>query len=101
MSSITFCPIETSSNVCWSHLINDGITVTGDSVLVEWQGTGPSEGPRITQFTCSLDNQPAEICEHTDDNNEVKPTDFFVLLLSPRVNDEGFSNHPLTNINAA
>ena len=45
---------------CWVHLINNGITIRGNSVTVEWQGTGAGES---TTFTCQLDNRPAETCE--------------------------------------
>ena len=47
---------------CASHLINDGVTVTGDSVRVEWQGTGPSAANQNTEFTCDLDGQ-SEPCK--------------------------------------
>ena len=33
-------------------------------MFVEWQGTGPSEDNRITEFTCKLDDQTSEICEY-------------------------------------
>ena len=42
---------------CASHLINDGVTVTGDTVRVEWQGTGPSAANQITEFICVLDGK--------------------------------------------
>ena len=33
-----------------AHLINDGVTVDGDTVTVEWQGTGPSQANKNTQI---------------------------------------------------
>lgn len=45
---------------CWVHLINNGITIRGNSVTVEWQGTGAGES---TTFTCQLDNRSLETCE--------------------------------------
>ena len=49
--------------VCAAHLINDGVTVDGDTVTVEWQGTGPSQANQNTQFNCRLDNGTSESCE--------------------------------------
>ena len=46
---------------CWLHPINDGLTVTGDTVRLQWQGTGPSADNRATLFSCVLAGQ-AENC---------------------------------------
>jgi len=43
--------------ICAAHLINDGVTVDGDTVTVEWQGTGPSQANQNTQFFCVLDGK--------------------------------------------
>ena len=48
---------------CSAHLINDGVTVSGDAVNVEWQGTGPSEFDQITDFTCGLDGGSFNPCK--------------------------------------
>ena len=48
--------------ICSAHLINDGVTVVGNSVTVEWQGTGPSQSNRNTQFNCILDSEPRQCC---------------------------------------
>ena len=48
--------------VCSAHLTNDGVTVVENSVAVEWQGTGPSQTNRNTQFNCILDNQLIQFC---------------------------------------
>jgi len=45
---------------CWVHLINDGITITGDTVAVQWQATGPSADNRATIFRCTLDGRARE-----------------------------------------
>ena len=54
----------TDQSQCASHLINDGVTVSGDMVTVQWQGTGPSEQDQITQFTCIFDGAPEEPCKN-------------------------------------
>ena len=36
--------------VCAVHAVNDGLRISGDSVIVEWQGTGPS----VEGFLCQL-----------------------------------------------
>ena len=41
---------------CWLHLIHNGITITGDSVFVEWQGTGPNN-EQNKKFVCTLHGQ--------------------------------------------
>ena len=57
------CFIRTDQVVCSLHLINDGVTVEGNTVVVEWQGTGPTEANRITSFDCTLNNEATESCE--------------------------------------
>lgn len=42
------------SRPCDQHLINEGVVVDGDSVTVMWEGTGPSSGMPVTEFTCTL-----------------------------------------------
>ena len=36
------------------HLINDGITVTEDTITIEWQGTGPGANVIPLPFQCKL-----------------------------------------------
>ena len=52
-----------TTGVCSAHLINDGVTVEGRNVIVEWQGTGPSAKNRVDSFRCILDGGVAESCE--------------------------------------
>ena len=40
------------------HLINDGVTVNGDTATVEFASTGPT-----TTFRCSVDRQGFSPCE--------------------------------------
>ena len=40
------------------HLINDGVTVNGDTATVEFAGSGPT-----TTFRCRLDRQSFSPCE--------------------------------------
>ena len=40
------------------HLINDGVTVNGDTATVEFAGSGPT-----TSFQCNLDGQGFSPCE--------------------------------------
>ena len=49
--------------ICSAHLINDGVTVVGNSVTVEWQGTGPSQSNRNTQFNCILHSETRQSCK--------------------------------------
>ena len=56
---------STERIICYLHLINDGVTVTGDTVTVEWQGTGPTAANRITEFDCRLNNEGFQSCEWT------------------------------------
>ncbi|XP_064398055.1 uncharacterized protein LOC135344730 isoform X3 [Halichondria panicea] len=56
--------LDSISN-CWLHLINNGITITGDSVFVEWQGTGPNN-EQNKKFVCTLDNQIPISCTSSE-----------------------------------
>jgi hypothetical protein len=72
---------------CSAHLINDGVTVTGDTVFVEWQGTGPSEANQNSDFICRLDSGQFNICSSTEGFMQ---TGLFVgshhLIIRPAVN---------------
>ena len=75
--------ITETTDVCWVHLINEGLTVVIEengsaSVTVQFQGTGPATNspPRIQEFECTLsnvteDNEMNEIfkrsCKHHRD----------------------------------
>ena len=48
--------------VAWAHLINQGVVVSGNSVTVEWQGTGPDPNNRVQSFQCSLDGGARSFC---------------------------------------
>ena len=43
---------------CTLHLINDGVTVAGDSATVEFSGRGPVRG-----FRCQLDKMEYDECK--------------------------------------
>ena len=45
--------------------------MTGNTVLIEWQGTGPSESNQNTDFTCRLDFGPFNRCELNHTTNEM------------------------------
>ena len=55
---------DTTSD-CWLHLINDGVTVMGDTVSVQWQGTGPYEifRCRINQLQPVQNRGQQQICK--------------------------------------
>ena len=63
LSFVLFTFYSTERIICYLHLINDGVTVTGDTVTVEWQGTGPTAANRITEFDCRLNNEGFQSCE--------------------------------------
>ena len=48
--------------VAWAHLINQGVVVSGNSVTVEWQGTGPDPNNIVQSFQCSLDGGACSFC---------------------------------------
>ena len=41
--------------MCSLHLVNEGVTVSGDNSTVEWQATGPYPYHKATHFTCWID----------------------------------------------
>lgn len=45
------------ANICTVHLINDGVTISGNTATVEFASTGPS-----ATFLCSLDRQDPVSC---------------------------------------
>lgn len=51
--------LSESPSFCGVHLINDGLTVTGDSVSVEFKGVPAAKLP----YRCKLDNQKGFDCE--------------------------------------
>ena len=52
-----------SINDCGAHLINQGVSVSGNSATVEWQGTGPDPDNRVQDFQCSLDGGASSSCK--------------------------------------
>ena len=50
--------ISSDPSFCTTHLINGGVTVSGDMATVEFAGTGPAE-----TFRCKLDTEPAFKCK--------------------------------------
>ena len=53
-----FLSYTASPNICTVHLINDGVTVNGNTATVEFASSGPT-----TSFQCSLDRQGFTACE--------------------------------------
>ena len=43
-------------------MINQGVVFSGNSVTVEWQGTGPDPNNRVQDFLCSLDGGEGSSC---------------------------------------
>jgi hypothetical protein len=41
---------------CDSHLINEGISVTGSSGVIMFEATGPTAASPVTNFDCSVTN---------------------------------------------
>ena len=50
--------ITSDPTFCTIHLINGGVTVSGDIATVEFTGTGPAE-----TFRCKLDTERAFACK--------------------------------------
>ena len=50
--------VTTDAERCTLHLINDGVTVTGDSATVEFTGRGPVKG-----YHCQLDKMEFYECK--------------------------------------
>ena len=53
--------ISSDPSFCTTHLINRGVTVTGDTATVDFTGTGPAE-----TFRCRLDTEPAFACKFSN-----------------------------------
>ena len=53
-----FLSYTANPNICTVHLINDGVTVNGNTATVEFASSGPT-----TSFQCSLDRQSFTACE--------------------------------------
>lgn len=51
--------VNTDGSACGAHLINDGVTVNGGRATVEFS----SSGLQVSEFQCSLDNAPPDICK--------------------------------------
>ena len=48
---------------CDVHLINDGLTIDGQTATIQVQGTGPSAANRITEFQCLFDSGDVFSCK--------------------------------------
>lgn len=59
---------NTETKTCWLHPINDGVTVSGNSVTIEWQAIGPSPDNRADMFRCRLDRDQSSTvdCEYSN-----------------------------------
>ena len=51
--------IPSFPEICTVNLINRGVTVSGDTAIIEFGGFGPAFG-----YRCSLDNGPPPRCEN-------------------------------------
>lgn len=51
------------TGLCDVHLINEGLTIDGQTVTVQVQGTGPSADTRITEFNCQFDSGEFAPCK--------------------------------------
>ena len=51
--------ITNDTQRCTLHLINDGVTVTGDTATVEFSGRGPVEG-----YYCRTNREDYYMCEY-------------------------------------
>ena len=48
---------------CDVHLINDGLTIDGQTATIQVQGTGLSAANRITEFQCLFDSGDVFSCK--------------------------------------
>ena len=56
-------PFIATITTCSVHLINDGITVHGSSIVVEWEGTGALNYKSGTfKYVCRVDNEEPSQC---------------------------------------
>ena len=53
---------ESGRDICAVHLINDGIVITGNTVELMWQVTGPDPDNRA-DAVCSLDGGDFGTCK--------------------------------------
>ena len=58
-----------TTGLCDAHLINEGLSISGQTATIQLQGTGPFPETRITEFTCRIDN--GEISSLTPTSPEV------------------------------
>ena len=50
-----FLVLETTGLVCGVHLINEDFSISGQTAIVQVQGTGPTAALRISDFECRFD----------------------------------------------
>ena len=48
---------------CGVHLINEGLTINGQTATVQVQGTGPSAADRVMEFRCRFDSGQSFLCK--------------------------------------
>lgn len=52
-----------TTTICWLYLINDGISVEGNSAEVEWRGTGVVDySQSLFEYECRVDAGSPELC---------------------------------------
>ena len=52
--SVLCCTVD--SDVCWLHLINEGVVMNRTSATFEWQPSGPFVNYKSTAFRCLKDD---------------------------------------------
>ena len=63
MNDCVFDCATIDNNQCSAHLINDGVSIEGNNVIIEFEGTGPNEVTQVSEFTCRLDSEPQVSCK--------------------------------------
>ena len=57
------------TGICDAHLINEGLTMDGQTATIQLQGTGPFPETRITEFRCSIDDGDFFSCKQIDNQD--------------------------------
>ena len=55
---------------CSLHLINKGVTIENNNAIIEFEGTGSSEGNVVSQFVCRLDDGIFFTCKNFISSHE-------------------------------
>lgn len=48
---------------CSVHFVNDGVAINSSNVLLEFEGTGPSESVQVSEFQCRVDDGSFQTCK--------------------------------------